>query len=156
AVFNTRDMGAASEVASMGRSAVGRIGDVFRPRVGGGLDEPSPSPAPADVYRVPEPAGDAYAIMAPIVCLPQFRWDCHAAVRVSWCESGGYWNPYAIGALGERGIFQLHPLHAWRWPDYWEGSMIPERNAEMAHSLWVSMGSRWSPTWACASLLGIR
>lgn len=32
-----------------------------------------------------------------------------AAMRVAMCESG--LNPNATGAAGERGIFQIHPLH---------------------------------------------
>jgi len=130
---------------------------------GGGLDavftsaptpSPEPSPTPTDVYRVPEPAGDTYALLAPIVCRAVFVWDCDDALAVGWCEMGSRWNPQALGRAGERGVFQLHPIHAWRWADYWEGSMIPSRNAEMAHDLFLEFG--WSPTWSCATLLGIR
>jgi len=110
--------------------------------------------APTDVYRVPEPAGDYPSELVAIVS--GFSWDVEDALAVAWCEMGGKWEPRALGGYGERGVFQLHPIHAWRWSDYWEGSMIPSRNAEMAYSLFLSLGSMWSPTWSCATLLGIR
>jgi len=88
-----------------------------------------------------------------VAAVQGYSWRVEDALAVAWCEMGGHWNPTAIGAAGERGPFQLHPIHAGRWPDYWEGSMIPSRNAEMAFDIWSESG--WGP-WTCATLLGIR
>jgi hypothetical protein len=66
-----------------------------------------------------------------------------AAVRVAWCESR--LDRRALGAAGERGLFQIHPVH-FGWVDerrLWE----PRYNARIA--LRLSRGGRdWSP-WTC-------
>ena len=39
---------------------------------------------------------------------------CRPALNVALCETGGTLNPYARGSAGERGLFQIHPVH-FRW-----------------------------------------
>jgi hypothetical protein len=69
-------------------------------------------------------------------------------MSVSSCEMGRKWNPNAINpASGTRGIFQIHPIHASKWPDFWTAWMNPVRNAQMAYDIWLVQG--WSPWW-CA------
>ena len=36
---------------------------------------------------------------------------CGPALRVAHCETGGTFNPRARGRAGERGLFQIHPVH---------------------------------------------
>jgi hypothetical protein len=66
---------------------------------------------------------------------------------VAYCETGGTFDPLAVGHLGERGLFQIHPIHASRWPDYWDNWSDPRRNAEMAYDLSAG-GTDWS-RWSC-------
>lgn len=63
------------------------------------------------------------------------------------CESA--WNRYAVGPLGERGLFQVHPI--WRreverlgWT--WEQMFEPEPNIRMAVHIRNVQGLR---AWAC-------
>jgi MFS family permease len=78
-----------------------------------------------------------------------WRW----ALRVLACESGG--NPYAVGSQGERGLMQLHPVHAakflargWTWDD----AFVPERNLAVAHDIYLAEGwTPWSWRWAAAA-----
>lgn len=59
------------------------------------------------------------------------------ALRVMACESGG--NPNATGAAGERGLFQIHPLHR-------DSTYDPEGNVRAA--LRISGGYSWN-AWTC-------
>jgi hypothetical protein len=36
---------------------------------------------------------------------------CGPAIRVATCETGGTLDPHSRGSLGERGLFQIHPVH---------------------------------------------
>lgn len=65
------------------------------------------------------------------------------ALRVARCES--HLNPRALGAAGERGIFQIHPVH-FRWLDedrLWQ----PYYNARVAYRM--SRGGRDWRAWTC-------
>ena len=68
---------------------------------------------------------------------------CGPAIRVATCESR--LNPFALGSQGERGIFQLHPVHfGWLNEDrLWE----PRYNARAAYIL--SKGGRNWSHWTC-------
>ncbi len=82
-----------------------------------------------------------------VVCHARYAWDCSVAAEIAWCEMGQKWNPSAIGAAGERGGFQIHPIHASKWPDYWtEAALDFVRNAEMAYDIWLTSG--FGP-WSC-------
>jgi hypothetical protein len=116
--------------------------------------QPAPPPAPAPpaaptAAPVPAPESWGYpAEMVDAICGQEgFGWDCGTALSVSWCEQGQKWNPAAINPYsGTRGIFQIHPLHAGKWADYWDAWMNPYRNAQYAHEIWLTSG--WGP-WAC-------
>ena len=63
------------------------------------------------------------------------------------CESGG--DPLAVGALGERGVLQLHPIHrqlvermGYAWGDMFQ--LGP--NILVAEAIWKE--SEWQP-WSC-------
>lgn len=70
---------------------------------------------------------------------------CGPALRVAYCETGGTYNPYARGRAGERGVFQLHPIH-FGWLD--EARLYePRYNARAAYIL--SRGGRDWHHWTC-------
>lgn len=72
-----------------------------------------------------------------------------AAIRVARCETGGTFNPNALGRAGERGIFQLHPVHR-GWIDRlygWHRMFEPLWNARAAYRL-SRGGTNWRP-WTC-------
>jgi Lysozyme like domain len=70
---------------------------------------------------------------------------CGPAIRVATCETGGTLNPRARGRLGERGLFQIHPVHF--------RTFNPRRLFEVLYNVRaafrLSRGGRdWSP-WTC-------
>ncbi|GAB4321012.1 MAG: hypothetical protein Kow0010_01150 [Dehalococcoidia bacterium] len=82
--------------------------------------------------------------------LRQAGWDDQQvveALRVAGCESG--WQPRAIGSAGEQGLFQIHPVHFWRFRERGPGTspMDPVANARIALEIWTEEG--WAP-WSCA------
>jgi soluble lytic murein transglycosylase-like protein len=78
-----------------------------------------------------------------------YSWDTATACAVLVCESQG--DPSATGSLGERGLMQLHPVHAGRFEAHgWSfaDAYDPSRNLAIAHEIWSEQG--WNP-WSCAS-----
>ena len=70
---------------------------------------------------------------------------CAPAVRVALCETGGTLDPLARGRAGERGLFQIHPIH-FRWLD--EARLwLPGYNSLIAWRL--SRGGRDWSAWTC-------
>jgi hypothetical protein len=68
--------------------------------------------------------------------------------RCRYGESNGY--AAVISAGGHRGLFQLDPIHAWRfvargWT--WADALVAERNIAVAYELYTERG--WQP-WSCA------
>lgn len=49
----------------------------------------------------------------PDLIIEVFGENAPAACSVAYCETGGTFDPYATGAAGERGWFQIHPIHGW-------------------------------------------
>lgn len=114
----------------------------------GGADAgPATDPAPdrAGDAAITERASAGSAEGIEDIVQQVFGPQAGAALAVAWCESK--LNPVAIGSTGERGLFQVHPIHAYRWPDFWAAWSDPQRNAEYAYELSAG-GSNWSP-WAC-------
>lgn len=66
-----------------------------------------------------------------------------AGCRVSWCESG--WDPDATGGEGERGWFQIHPVHGW------QSTYDPAGNVAAAVRI-SDGGANWS-AWTTRSVL---
>lgn len=65
-------------------------------------------------------------------------WHC-----IAYRESK--WNPYATGSAGERGIFQIHPVHAsWIGSDWWR-LYEPAVNTHYAVELYRRAGYSFSP-----------
>ncbi len=69
-----------------------------------------------------------------------------AAVDVVGCESD--WRPDVVGSYGERGLFQIHPMHNHRFDR--DGRDLdpldPVHNAVAALAIWKLYG--WEP-WTC-------
>ena len=65
-------------------------------------------------------------------------WAVDTALRIIQCESKG--NPGATGGLGERGLFQIHPVH----PD---STYDPLGNVQAAYRISAG-GQNWS-AWTC-------
>lgn len=70
---------------------------------------------------------------------------CEKALAVAKCETGGTWNPRAVGNAGELGLFQIHPIH-FSWAKPWL-LFVPRYNARAAYRL--SRGGRDWSAWAC-------
>jgi soluble lytic murein transglycosylase-like protein len=106
---------------------------------------PEPTPAPVQttvaaasvpVYT-PIPYSGGVEQWRPLVASIFPAESVDAALRVIACESGG--NANATGAAGERGLFQVHPIH-------WDSSYDPEANVRAA--LRISGGYSWN-AWTC-------
>ena len=70
---------------------------------------------------------------------------CAGALRVARCETGGTLDPRARGSAGERGLFQIHPIH-WGWIN--ENRLFqPAYNARVAWRL-SRGGTNWTH-WTC-------
>ena len=66
-------------------------------------------------------------------------------MRVVACETGGTYDRHALGDAGERGLFQIHPVH-FRWVD--EARLFERSyNARIAYRL--SRGGRDWRAWTC-------
>jgi hypothetical protein len=69
----------------------------------------------------------------------------NTAIRVARCETGGTFNPRAVGRAGERGLFQIHPVH-FGWAQPWR-LFDPVWNARVAYRL-SRGGTSWR-AWSC-------
>lgn len=83
----------------------------------------------------------------------EYLWPVEEAIAIFRCESVNFradvvYGP-TEGRAGERGVAQLHPVHAakfytrgWTWDD----AFRPERNLAIAYQIWLDQG--WAP-WTC-------
>jgi len=96
----------------------------------------------------PAPPAMVYAAnsIEDMICAT-FGDQCAKALSVVQCESG--FNPGVVGGAGERGLFQIHPVHAPNLGAYggWDAMFDPAANIAYAHALFS--GSGWGP-WTCA------
>jgi len=118
-----------------------------------------PTPTPEPVYVAPEPTPEPYVPPAPtygggdVVSLIYALFPAEMAPtweRIARCESG--LNPWAVGGAGERGIFQIHPIHAGgavAAAGYsWDAMFDPYANMIVALAL---SGGGWNTgPWSCA------
>lgn len=71
------------------------------------------------------------------------------AYKIAGCETGWTYDAEALGAAGERGIFQIHPVH-FGWLD--EGRLWDVRyNARIAYRM-SRRGTSWT-AWTCSRLI---
>lgn len=77
----------------------------------------------------------------------KFGKDAEMALKIAYCESRFHSN--SIGGVGERGLFQIHPIHTrrieklgWTFDDMFN----PYRNTDLAYILFKEQG--WEP-WSC-------
>jgi hypothetical protein len=82
-------------------------------------------PVKAQPAHCPQAIVDVFGDRAPDACY------------VAWRESS--WRQYATGALGEKGYFQIHPVH----PD---STYDPYGNAQAAYRL-SQGGTNWCRHW---------
>jgi hypothetical protein len=111
--------------------------------------EPPPEPEPEPVVEaavpvfVPPEGG-----LEAIVCA--MPWPCDEAIAVASCESGLDSNGRLDGNWAtngsDYGLFQIRYIHAWRWADFYDAWMDPNRNTQWAFEIWSESG--WRP-WAC-------
>ena len=105
-------------------------------------------PAPPETVQAPiveqqvQPSSDIEAL----IC-STFVNDCAKALSVAWCESN--YNAGVVGGAGERGLFQIHPVHIPNLDSYggWDAMFDPSANIAYAYALYSSSG--WGP-WTCA------
>ena len=117
------------------------------------LPTATPTPVATVAPPTPEPAPlpELTDIQA-VIC--SYSWPCETAIAVA-CSESELW-PLAENPSGARGVFQLMPVHAWRFAqrgwDYWTDWSDPEKNIAIAHELWADQG--WTPwlssyPWGC-------
>jgi hypothetical protein len=100
------------------------------------------------VYYEPPPAVEVPAGSIEEIICSVFGDQCQKALSVAWCESN--YNPNVVGAAGERGLMQIHPVHINNLPAYgltWDSMFDPYSNLQYAYALYSSQG--WGP-WTCA------
>jgi soluble lytic murein transglycosylase-like protein len=69
------------------------------------------------------------------------------ALCIAWHESR--LDPRAVGNAGERGIFQIHPVHRAWLGGRWARMFDPVENARAARDLHRTSGYSWRP-WSTA------
>lgn len=108
---------------------------------GGPLGEPDESGGTA---RDGDQNGGAPAI-AVLVLWPEGERARAACIVAQESE----WLPWKVGRAGERGLFGIHPVHAWRFEKYggWDMAFDPMVNAQVAKEIWDEQG--WVP-WTSA------
>jgi hypothetical protein len=110
---------------------------------------PPPTPTPA---LVPTPTAQPAYGACPALISDALGW---AGCAVSFCESGYDWG--ATGKAGERGAFQIHPVHAGpggliaQLGYTWDDMYLPGPNAHVATVL-SNYGNNWGP-WSVRSVL---
>jgi len=76
---------------------------------------------------------------------------------IVWLESSN--RADTIGSAGERGYFQIHPVHRRDYEAYtgkpWSTVAEPVMNGMYAVHLWDEVGHCWSPTWSTARRCGV-
>ncbi|KKN82294.1 hypothetical protein LCGC14_0311070 [marine sediment metagenome] len=82
---------------------------------------------------------------------PEREWA--RAVCISYWETGESFDPLRVGAAGERGVFQVHPVHINRFISYggWGSAFIVSVNASVAYEIWLDDGGSFKQ-WTTASL----
>jgi len=77
------------------------------------------------------------------------------ALKVAYCESRFHAN--SVGGVGERGLFQIHPIHTQRIEKLglsFDDMFNPYRNTDVAYNIFKEQGN-WS-AWSCARKVGLR
>lgn len=96
------------------------------------------------LFLITDSAGASRATVKATIC-EVFGPRCAPALRVAYCETGGTFYPRALGRAGERGLFQIHPIH-FGWLDETK-LWLPGYNSLIAYRL--SRGGRDWSAWTC-------
>jgi len=121
-----------------------------------GMIDVTPTPRPIPRTQIPTPILEAAPAptegIGVIIC--SYPWDCATATAVACSESG--LDPLESNPSGAKGLFQLMPVHAWRFTargwNYWTDWDDPVKNAAIAYEIWIEQG--WAPwmsswPWSC-------
>ena len=108
---------------------------------------------PTTVYVAPPTTTTVPVEVVPASDVEQMICDtfgdqCAKALSVVYCESR--FNTGTVGAAGERGLFQIHPVHIPYLADRgmsWDAMFDPASNIAYAYDLYSRSG--WGP-WTCA------
>ena len=99
------------------------------------------------LLAAPFPAAEAEVNLFAYRASGSAAWAAEAT-RIARCEST--WNPRAVGAAGERGLMQIHPVHrpwlealGYPWPSMWHAGT----NLRAALLLYERRGG-WDD-WSC-------
>ena len=109
----------------------------------------NPDRCPIDRYRGDFTPAEISALLARVFPEDPVRWQ-----RRTFCESG--FNRFAVGRLRERGLLQVHPVHArpgglveqtgFSWDDMFEVGP----NLAVAHAIYAEQGSAaWAGSASC-------
>jgi hypothetical protein len=116
------------------------------------LEHLEPFPNGDAAYAPGEPPPSTVLMMPGMLALlAEAGWPPHlakVALGVAGCESG--WDTTVTGKLGEYGLFQIHPVHTWRFRAEFGDDADPYdpiQNAAIAFEIWEE--ERWHP-WSCA------
>lgn len=113
------------------------------------VDYLTPTPEAGPVRQAPTPTPEPQTpreIVRAIWEAAGLGWEWPTVERIVQCESS--WNPRATGRAGEYGLFQVHPIHRWRFDRRGFGDPYDVRaNATVA--LEIRQESGWRP-WSCA------
>lgn len=107
--------------------------------------DPPPLPTPTPV---PPPPAPLVSSGCPELIVDTFGVTAAAACDVAYCEST--WQSWVVGAAGEVGWFQIHPVHfPYLWATYGAAADLssPAINVAYAYSL-SRGGTNWS-AWTC-------
>lgn len=113
---------------------------------------PTTLPPSTTVPAAPQPAAPPVEVvpsndLESMICAT-FGDQCSKALSVVYCESR--FNTGTVGAAGERGLFQIHPVHIPYLADRgmsWDAMFDPASNIAYAYDLYSRSG--WGP-WTCA------
>jgi hypothetical protein len=137
--------GRAFQTWLVSRGASPKLFAVRHPELAAIFVQPWPPRKPRQAWQTCETG----AACARSVIQHVFGGNWQYAYAIAGCETGGTYYNRAVGSAGERGIFQIHPVH-FGWLD--ENQLWDVRyNTRIAYRM-SRGGSSWQP-WTCSRLV---
>ena len=115
--------------------------------------EPAPEPTQqaqvlVEPVRTPLPAISSVPHECPALIVEAFGANAPAACRVARCESS--WRVDAVGAAGEVGVFQIHPVHfPHLYSTYGAAANLASMEINVAYAYSLSRGGSDWTHWSC-------